>query len=273
MSQFANPLNLASDNRAGRNAFRIYVSAGVVLLGFVGFLLHWTNRPVLERLCEESGLVESFTALLYFLAAGAFVYANWKRRFRNVWLWGYALLFFMIAGEEISWGQSVLGFAAPQALAEINVQGETNLHNIEGIHGMIRALGLVIVLGICYAVPLSDRFLPPFLKLYVRLRHPVFPLWATGIVTVAILMMVLPRLCMGTEVFELDELGEFFLAVAFLIFADSVLHARRTRVPAELPVEALEEIDGSEPSMSAYSQPQDSQSGGVESEALGAGVE
>lgn len=39
------------------------------------------------------------------------------------------VLFFVMLGEEISWGQRLLGFSTPDTLAQINVQGETNLHN------------------------------------------------------------------------------------------------------------------------------------------------
>lgn len=39
-------------------------------------------------------------------------------------------LFFWAAGEEISWGQHILGTVTPDWLAKINGQQETNLHNI-----------------------------------------------------------------------------------------------------------------------------------------------
>ena len=34
------------------------------------------------------------------------------------------------AGEEVSWGQHLVGFGTPEWLAAINDQGETNLHNV-----------------------------------------------------------------------------------------------------------------------------------------------
>src|SRR3712207_9482520 len=59
-----------------------------------------------------------------------------------------------------SWGQRILGMETPAALENRNVQGEMNLHNIKGIHSMVRMLGLLIVLGTCVAIPLADRFVP-----------------------------------------------------------------------------------------------------------------
>lgn len=41
-----------------------------------------------------------------------------------------ALGMFGIAGEEISWGQRLLGLETPEALAQANHQGELNLHNV-----------------------------------------------------------------------------------------------------------------------------------------------
>ncbi|NJN49298.1 MAG: HAD hydrolase-like protein, partial [Alkalinema sp. RL_2_19] len=35
----------------------------------------------------------------------------------------------------------------PEPLAQINVQAETTLHNIEGIHGRVRAFGAIVCVG------------------------------------------------------------------------------------------------------------------------------
>ena len=207
---------------------RFLLLASILAMGVAGALLQLGNELLLEWFCQEDGLLESLSAIFYFLAAGMFVYANHREGYRNIWLWGYALLFLMIAGEEISWGQRLLGIATPPALAAANVQGEVNLHNIQGVHGTIRALSLLVVLGVCYVVPLASRFCSPPRKLLIRLRHPVFPLWAAGIVSLAIVFMIIPRLAAGQQFFGLgepgrfDELGEFFLAVAFLVFAFDV---------------------------------------------------
>ena len=37
-------------------------------------------------------------------------------------------------GEEISWGQRILGFATPESMADVNRQGEFNIHNLPGLH-------------------------------------------------------------------------------------------------------------------------------------------
>lgn len=42
---------------------------------------------------------------------------------------------FLVAMEEIAWGQQLLGFATPAALLELNAQHEVTLHNLKGLQG------------------------------------------------------------------------------------------------------------------------------------------
>ena len=81
---------------------------------------------------EESAPVELLTAglfggagLVLWLAAVA-AGRGWLRR---IYILAGLGLFF-IAGEELSWGQHIWGFATPGFLEEINLQGEVNLHNV-----------------------------------------------------------------------------------------------------------------------------------------------
>jgi hypothetical protein len=55
------------------------------------------------------------------------------------------------AGEEISWGQRILGLKSPEYFKEHNAQGETNLHNLVlggvRLNRWIFSIGLTVVLG------------------------------------------------------------------------------------------------------------------------------
>jgi len=55
------------------------------------------------------------------------------RRWVAAWLGIVTLAALYFAGEEISWGQHLSGWATPDFLARINHQGETNLHNLKGM--------------------------------------------------------------------------------------------------------------------------------------------
>ena len=87
---------------------------------------------------SEDGPLEwiQFTAFSF-----AFIFSSlvlWNRRnegFTIKWFaWLIlALVCFFIAGEEISWGERLTGFGF-DALREINMQGESNIHNSEFFH-------------------------------------------------------------------------------------------------------------------------------------------
>ena len=88
----------------------------------------WTFRA----LSREDYWVENLTAV-WFLLAGLllFVTALVERSFfrRCVYILGGIVMVF-VAGEEISWGQRIFGFATPDFLMHLNEQREFNVHNI-----------------------------------------------------------------------------------------------------------------------------------------------
>jgi hypothetical protein len=208
---------------------RLSLTAGLfVLAGGLG-AMHFTHEPLISALCREDGWVENLTALFYLIASVLFVKAGWSKGLRGVFFFGFALLFFLVAGEEVSWGQRFFGVQTPEWLGSVNVQQETNLHNIEGVHGSVRALGLLFILGVCFIAPLLVRFSEQARALARRFQLPIFPLWITGTVVIAILFMVIPRFILKQIIFNLDELGEIYLAFAFLLFGVSA-----PRLAAEL---------------------------------------
>lgn len=98
------------------------------------------------------------------------VIPTWAR----VFLLGLGVFFVICAGEEISWGQRIIGFDTPESLVEINTQDEFNVHNIEFEHfhpkdvvsWTFKLWGLFIPLGLLV-----------FRKRLNGLRHVVSP-WA-----------------------------------------------------------------------------------------------
>ena len=60
-----------------------------------------------------------------------------KKKDINVFIWLLiALLSFLIAGEEISWGERLTGIGI-NAISDLNVQGETNFHNLPFFHNYL----------------------------------------------------------------------------------------------------------------------------------------
>ena len=108
-----------------------WLAACLTLLAVHGILAVSPQNYILPT--HEGGWVESLTAVAYLLAGALLLAAAWaetRRAARFVFLAGSVAMAF-IAGEEISWGQRILGFATPDFLAH-NRQGEFNVHNLPG---------------------------------------------------------------------------------------------------------------------------------------------
>ncbi|HSI74101.1 MAG TPA: hypothetical protein VK934_13065, partial [Fimbriimonas sp.] len=109
------------------------------------FFIPFINAELLELFAREDQLVEWTGALAYLgastMALLAFVAsAGQPNRFfglatkRNFFMLLLAVLFFFAFGEEISWGQRIFGWVTPREYGKLNLQGETNLHNLWLFH-------------------------------------------------------------------------------------------------------------------------------------------
>ena len=94
----------------------------------------WDEAIYRRWMRSETGLVENLT-VAFLIAAIVCALGCWRLRRRVRWRWfGPAALvvaagLFFFAGEEMSWGQHLLGFEPPESIAGRNEQGELNLHN------------------------------------------------------------------------------------------------------------------------------------------------
>ena len=119
-------------------------------------------RPLYGVFVNEDGLGEwaTFAAVLGLVPAGLLIARRLWRLHERTW----ALLFVVaaigalfIAGEEISWGQRVFGFVTPENLAEVNRQGETNIHNIGSVLSFLN-LAMFIVAVVAGVMPFIWRW-------------------------------------------------------------------------------------------------------------------
>jgi hypothetical protein len=108
--------------------------AGPLVVAFV-VALTVPSRELYLFFLEEDALFEWLQVLLLLGCAG--LSAAIAARSFGLGLRSVGLLYVLavpvaifIAGEEISWGQRILGWATPEELALLNKQGETNIHNI-----------------------------------------------------------------------------------------------------------------------------------------------
>lgn len=188
------------------NLFSIYIATdGNADLGFV---------------FQEDGVLESLSAVFYFAAAGIFAFGfTSKSAPLRFWCLFFAVLLFMVGGEEISWGQRIFGITTPESLESVNLQNEFNIHNINGIHQHVRMVGVAFVGLFCFLIPISNRVSQKMSQFYVQWGVPLFPLTTVWLVVLSILFMVIPRAINLPEIFVLDEIGEFLLSFAWIPFA------------------------------------------------------
>nr|WP_314446625.1 hypothetical protein [uncultured Sphingomonas sp.] len=192
------------------------------LLALFGAAAAWTSKvspQLFMEICGEDGPVEVVQFGAYFLA-GWLLVRQALRQQRNPWLWLFGLFFLLIAGEEVSWGQRVFGIVSPQEIAAVNVQGETNLHNLKWLNGIVRLLGTLVFFGMFVMIPLAQQW-SATRWLVSWLRLPVAPFRSSFAFILGLAFMILARALPGLP-YGFDEIGELMFAVAALGLAVSV---------------------------------------------------
>lgn len=133
----------------------------IVLILLIAFAVLYLNPEFLDIYLGEDGIVEWLT--VGGLLAGSLLCFNRFVAFFKTKNWWFlvvtfllGLLLFIAAGEEISWGQRILGIQSSEYFLKNNAQGETNIHNlvVNGvkINKLVFSTLLIAVLGIYLVV-------------------------------------------------------------------------------------------------------------------------
>ena len=115
----------------------------VFIYGFVYIFPYGKNLigvSWFDWLRSEDGPLEWFQFFEYvlssFLALVIYIRRKKKKEINSlIWLL-IAFLSFVIAGEEISWGERVTGIGI-SSISDLNIQGETNFHNLPFFHNFL----------------------------------------------------------------------------------------------------------------------------------------
>lgn len=135
--------------------FRILFHLVLLATSALALATLYVDPQLLRVITREDGPVEWATVLALLTLAGLVARrmlppAASMPKFHRVVAWGLVVLALLAAGEEISWGQRIFGFETSERMKEINLQQETNLHNlmpVELFNGLIVfALGIGFVL-------------------------------------------------------------------------------------------------------------------------------
>ncbi len=195
----------------------LFVGLGLLPLNIAHHLLGAPFGWVFGSETVDGGLAETLTVAFYAAAIMAISLLLLRRDpseagspiWRVILVLALPALVFLI-GEELSWGQHLLGFATPEVLRESNLQDEANLHNLISprlYDAIYQIIGFVLILA-------------PALSIWTPVRRKLGPL-GPGAALAFNWPALYPLLAMTGfllqhEVFE--ELAELSLAVTLFYF-------------------------------------------------------
>ena len=103
---------------------------GKIFFGTTWFDLLKKEDGPLEWLQFGQFLISSLMGLLIY-------FQSKKKKSINSLVWLFFSIFcFLIAAEEISWGERITGFTL-NSISELSIQGETNIHNLPFFHNIL----------------------------------------------------------------------------------------------------------------------------------------
>jgi hypothetical protein len=213
---------------SGRWGVAPRLAEAVFLLPFVGavaIVLARAHKPLFRFVTNEDSVLE-WPQFVGFALASLFAFAcAWRlqkagRPLLALAYLAFGLGCFVVAGEEIAWGQRIFGFGTPERLEEINEQDEVTIHNIDSVQHLTNVVYFLAGLyGSIVAWAVRWRWRRRSSDL-VDLLFP--PLFLTG----AFLVMFGYKLLRfaffpesGFSVTRAGEWAEFCLALGFGAFA------------------------------------------------------
>jgi hypothetical protein len=214
-------------------SYRVSLITLLVLMGlsFSTYLL--LKRDLAIRLASEDGLYEYLTATC-FLTLVVFMVRLFLRT-RNYFFLALALVFLVGCGEEISWGQRIFGWRTPASIAQKNIQGETNLHNLDVFHpqdetgqsksGLAKLVTVDFLynlfwLGWCIIIPaiLLFDWAPARLLTYIRMPIPHLSIGLIFLINFGVYITIRKLLHVSKDDLYYMKLREVFECVSAMIF-------------------------------------------------------
>ena len=198
-----------------------------------------SNVELYTELIEEDGPIEYGSSVFWFMAAVAMLIQLAKRRsggeinggYRLFHLIALTLFFITCSGEEISWGQRIIGLETPEMLTGINVQNELTLHNLGSISIFSNAFFFIAV-SFFLLIPFLSKRYDVIEKVLNFIRFPAPNRFAISVFLVTLFVWVFMGVRFGTLGFHPfsiyaenydnqkdDEVFEFMAAFTFFTFS------------------------------------------------------
>jgi len=206
------------------------------LIIFSVFYYLWIDYYYLFlELIEEDSILEYLQFVLYCLSgvASLKIFLSLKNdkneRLYSLLFLLFSIMLFFISGEEISWGQRILGIKTPEKMMELNIQRETNIHNLFGYDVNQMAYILIGLYGI-FSRKIITKFFPEKSKINIIFTPPKYLFGYFLFVFLAYFDRSFLNLNYDTVVDNVFrkytisqwlEVAELYLAIAILIYLKS----------------------------------------------------
>ncbi len=206
---------------------RFFTPSLAVMMATIGLMLLWIatadsfltfeQQRVVHR---EDGVFQTVSALLLLCAAAISVWIALRvgrgrpEYYMHLFL---GTLFFVMFGEEVSWGQRYFGLATPDFIAAVNAQGEINFHNMYGYFFDHLFILCFFLWGV--GVPLLDRYSALFRQIFSAIGLPVpSPGLAVAMLVITLMQSVIVyKFIDPLPTLRLPEARELLSALAFVV--------------------------------------------------------
>lgn len=194
-----------------------FVASFLIFLAALPAILFASNGSLPSVWLREDGIYESVAAVACIITALALFWTGIKTAHTNklvlFWLMSFSFTLFFLGGEEISWGQRLIGFDTPESIANVNYQNEFNVHNLTLIQDHNNQISVYLAkLLVLYLVmfPLFLNAFPTAFKAfnYTRIPIPTLSIALTALTAQIISMQTLRLIYGSVEVVDKLSIGE-----------------------------------------------------------------
>lgn len=162
----------------------------IVFLGLT-YIPLFLQPQIIEAFVNEDWIFETLTPIYFIITSvllaiivfklQPYAGSHWLFRLKKLALLGFALLFFVAAGEEISWGQRIFHIETPEALKQTNVQQEITIHNLDFFQGEKATLDFsqlqtLFSLSFAFFIPVAAVILQRLFRFDLDMLIPVMPI-------------------------------------------------------------------------------------------------
>ena len=131
-----------------KNSSLVTFFAPIIATIFLGIYKYQINdfESYLRRISEGS-LIE-WLGFLFLLLSSILLWINssiWRGKIKKLFIRFTSIVLFLLAMEEMSWGQMIFNWGTPDLINNYNIQHETNIHNLSIFHAHSWTVGAVVM--------------------------------------------------------------------------------------------------------------------------------